>query len=81
MEVEELRGTAASLAFDVIYRNAIIAALIAVVLILTIALCFSMYGWYSTKRECSRSREEIQEIKKYVQKKSEQSINAIKRVC
>ena len=63
-------------------KDFVIIALVSVVLILVLALTISMWGWFSTKRECSRTKNEIwRAIKFHGDKKSEEIINAFKGVC
>ena len=63
-------------------KDLVIIALACVLLVLAMALTFSMWGWFTTKDECSRARSDIWGATKfYSGKKSDEIINAVKGVC
>ena len=62
-ELEQWKATAIDLKSEGKTKDTIIVLLSASALVLTGALVFSMWGWFSTKVECARSREEIKEMK------------------
>ena len=81
-EVNHWRNIAVDMTQKSNGKDFVIIALVGVVLILVMALTFSMFGWFATKRECSRTRNEIwRAIKFHNDKKSDEIINAVKGVC
>ena len=69
-EVDQWRAVVIDLKSDVKIKDIVITVLSVVVLVMTTALVLSMWGWFSTKAECSRSREEINGMKKICSNKN-----------
>ena len=81
-EVDHWKSVAVSMTQKSDIKDFVIAALACVVLILVMAIIFSMWGWITTKVECSRARSDIRGATKFCSsKKSDEIINAVKGVC
>ena len=80
-ELEHWKSVAVTMTQEVKGKDMVIVALVVVVMIMAFVLFIAVWGWISTKGECTRARSDIYRATQICTKKSDENINAIKGVC
>ena len=62
METEHWQFVATQLQVELARKDVVIYVMAFVILALIFGLIFSMWGWFSTKAECTKTREAVWEI-------------------
>ena len=62
MDTEHWQSAAVQLQWELSRKDVVIGVMAFVILALIVGLIFSMWGWFSTKAECTKTREAVWEI-------------------